>query len=90
MRKRYSEEQIVKILKEAEVSGKPKEVCRRHGVSDQTLRNWRTKFGDLGVSEVRKLKGLEDENRRLKKIVAEKELDLDALRALLEKYGQVR
>ncbi len=90
MRKRYSEEQIVKILKEAELSGKPKEVCRRHGVSDQTLRNWRQRFGDLGTSEVRRLKDLEEENRRLKKIVAEKELDLDALKALLEKYDQAR
>ena len=90
MRKRYSEEQIVRILKEAEVTGKVVDVCRRYGVSDQTLRNWRIKYGDLGTSEIRRLRTLEEENRRLKKLVAEKELDLDALKALLEKYGTAR
>lgn len=89
MKKRYSEEQIVKMLKEGEVGG-VSETCRRHGVNVATFYSWRKKYQDLGTSEVRKLKALEDENRRLKKLVAEKELDLDALKALLEKYGEAR
>lgn len=89
MKKRYTEEQIVKILKEGEVGGIT-ETCRRHGVNVTTFYNWRKKYQDLGTSELKKLKTLEDENRRLKRIVAEKELDLDALKALLEKYGEAR
>jgi len=90
MKKRYKEEQIVKILKEVESSGKLTEVCRKYGVSDATIYNWRKKYGGLEVSELRKLRALEEENRRLKKIVADKELDLDALKALLEKYDNAR
>jgi putative transposase len=90
MRKRYSEDQIVKILKEARVSGKTSEVCRRYGVSEQTVRNWRARYEDLGTSEVRRLKSLEEENRRLKRLLAELHLDIDALKALLEKYGEAR
>jgi transposase-like protein len=82
MKKRYKEEQIVKILKEVESSGKLTEACRKYGVSDATIYNWRKKYGGLEVSELRKLRALEEENRRLKKIVADKELDLDALKAL--------
>jgi len=89
MKKRYSEEQIVKMLKEGEVGG-VSETSRRHGVNVATFYSWRKKYQDLGTSEVRKLKALEDENRRLKKLVAEKELDLEALKALLEKYGEAR
>jgi len=66
------------------------EVCRKYGVSDATIYNWRKKYGGLEVSELRKLRALEEENRRLKKIVADKELDLDALKALLEKYDNAR
>jgi putative transposase len=90
MKKRYTEEQIVKIPKEVESSRKLTEACRRYGVSDATIYNWRKKYGGLEVSELRKLKTLEEENRRLKKIVADKELDLDALKALLEKYENAR
>jgi putative transposase len=89
MKKRFSEEQIVKILGEA-TEGKVAEVCRRHGVSDATYYNWKKRYEGMSVSELRKLKGLEEENRRLKKLVAEKELDIDALKALLEKYGEAR
>lgn len=90
MKKRYTEEQIVKILKEVEATGKPAEACRKHGVSDATIYNWRKRYGGLELSDLRKLKTLEEENRRLKKIVADKELDLDALKALLEKYDSAR
>jgi putative transposase len=90
MKKRFSEEKIVKILKEAEGSGKVGEVCRKHGVSDATFYVWRKKYQGMGGDDVRKLRQLEDENRRLKKLVADKELDIDALKALLEKYGQAR
>lgn len=90
MKKRYKEEQIVKILKEVESSGKLTEACRKYGVSDATIYNWRKKYGGLDVSELRKLRALEEENRRLKKIVADKALDLDALKALLEKYDNAR
>lgn len=90
MKKRYTEEQIVKILKEIEQSGRLSEACRKYGVSDATIYNWRKRYGGLEVSELRRLKTLEEENRRLKRIVADKELDLDALKALLEKYGSAR
>jgi putative transposase len=90
MKKRYTEEQIVKILKEVEAIGKPAEPCRKYGVSDATIYNWRRRYGGLELSDLRKLKTLEEENRRLKKIVADKELDLDALKALLEKYDGAR
>ena len=90
MKKRYTEEQIVKILKEVEATGKPADACRKYGVSDATIYNWRKRYGGLEQSDLRKLKTLEEENRRLKKIVADKELDLDALTALLEKYDSAR
>ena len=89
MKKRFTEEQIVRILKEASL-GRVGEVCRQHGVSETTYYKWRDKYRDMAVSDVRKLKSLEDENRRLKKILGEKELDIDALKALLEKYGEAR
>ena len=90
MKKRYSEEQIVRILKEAEVGGKIEAVCRKYGVSVGTFYIWRKKYVGMQGEDIRKLKGLEEENRRLKKLVAEKELDIDALKALLQKYGQAR
>jgi putative transposase len=90
MKKRYTEEQIVKILKEVEATGKSAEACRKYGVSEPTIYNWRKRYGGLELSELRKLKTLEEENRRLKRIVADNELDLDALKALLEKYDSAR
>ncbi len=89
MKKRYSEEQIVRILGEA-AGGNVAGVCRKHGISDQTLYNWKKKYDGMGVSDVRKLRQLDDENRRLKRLLADKELDIDALKALLEKYGEAR
>jgi putative transposase len=90
MKKRYSEEQIVRILKEVERSGKIADACRRHGISEPTYYNWKKRYGGLEVSELRKLRTLEEENRKLKRIVADKELDIDALKALLEKYEDAR
>jgi len=85
---RFSEEQIVAILKEAEAGGsKIAELCRRHGISDATFYNWRSKYGGLEVSELRRLHQLEDENRRLKSIVADQALDIRALKDVLAKNG---
>lgn len=90
MKKRFTEEKIVRILKEGEGSGKISDVCRKYGISDATFYIWRKKYQGMGGDDVRKLKNLEDENRRLKKLLADKELDIDALKAILEKYGQAR
>ena len=84
---RFSEEQIIGILREAEAGAKTPEVCRRHGISDATFYKWKTKYGGLEVSEARRLKSLEDENRRLKKLLAEAMLDNAALKDLLGKNG---
>jgi putative transposase len=84
---RFSEEQIIGILREAEAGAKTPEVCRRHGVSDATFYKWKAKYGGLEVSEARRLKSLEDENRRLKKLLAEAMLDNAALKDLLGKNG---
>jgi putative transposase len=81
---RFSEEQIIGILREAEAGAKTPEVCRRHGISDATFYKW---YGGLEVSEARRLKSLEDENRRLKKLLAEAMLDNAALKDLLGKNG---
>lgn len=90
MKKRYSEEQIVQILREGRESGKVAELCRRYGISDATYYNWKKKYEGCEVSDLKRLKALEDENRRLKKLVVDKELDLDAIKALLEKYENAR
>jgi putative transposase len=83
--KRYSEEQIVRILKEVE-KGKPvADVCREHGVSEQSVYRWRTKFGGMDVSDVQRLKQLEDENGRLKKLVADQALDIQLLKEINSK-----
>ena len=84
---RFSEEQIIGILREAEAGAKTPEVCRRHGISDATFYKWKAKYGGLEVSEARRLKSLEDENRRLKKLLAEAMLDNAALKDLLRKNG---
>ena len=76
---------IIKILQEAESGVKTADLCRKHDMSDATFYNWKSKYGGLSVNEVRRLKTLEDENRRLKKIVGDQALDIDALKAVLEK-----
>jgi len=84
-RKRYSEEQIIRILQEAESGVKTADLCRKYGMSDATFYNWKAKYGGLTVSEARRLRALEDENRRLKRIVANQALDIEALKAVNEK-----
>ncbi len=85
MKKRFSEEQIIRILQEAEAGTKVKELCRKHGISDATYYNWKAKYGGMTVSDAKKLKTLEDENRRLKRLVADLSLDNQALKAVVEK-----
>jgi len=84
-RSRFSEEQIIGILKEQEAGGPTAEVCRRHGISSATFYKWKAKYGGLEVSEARRLKALEAENARLKKLLAESMLNEAALRELLGK-----
>jgi putative transposase len=83
--KRYTEEQIIGILKEAEAAPTVAEVLRRHGVTAHTYYRWKSKFSGMDVSEARRLKALEDENRRLKRIVADQTLNIQVLKELLGK-----
>ena len=82
---RFTEEQIIKALKRQESGEKVQDICRDFGVSQQAFYKWKAKYGGLEVSEAQRLKALEDENRRLKQIVADQALDNQALRFLLEK-----
>jgi len=82
---RFNEEQTIGVLREHEAGAKTEEVCRRHGISNATFYKWKAKYGGLDVSEARRLKSLEDENRRLKKLLAESVLDNAALKDLLGK-----
>jgi putative transposase len=82
---RYSEEQIIRILKEVETGTSVSEVCRKYGVAEQTVYRWRSKYGGLDTSELQRLRELEAENTRLKKIVAQQVLDIDALKDLVSK-----
>src|SRR5712664_183529 len=78
-------EQMIGILKESEAGAKPEDLCRRHGISGTTFYKWKAKFGGLEASDAKRLRGLEDENRRLKKLLAEQMLDNAALKDLVGK-----
>ncbi len=87
MKRRFTDEQIVGILKEGEAGVAVKEICRKHNISDATFYTWRKKFGGMEAQDIRRLKQLEDENARLKKLLAESMLDNEALKiALNRKY----
>ena len=86
----FTEEQIIGILREHEAGAKTADLARKHGVSEATLYNWKAKFGGMDVSEAKRLKQLEDENSKPKKLLAEQMLDVAALRELLSKNGRAR
>jgi putative transposase len=84
-RSKFSDEQILAIVKEGEAGRKVADLCRTHGITEQTYYRWKSKYGGLELSEMQRLKQLEDENRRLKQIVAEQTLDLQAMKAVIAK-----
>jgi len=83
--KRFKTEQIIKILKESELGIPAAEICLKHGISEQTFYNWKNKYGGMDVNDAQRLKSLEEENRRLKRLVADLSLDNQVLKDLLEK-----
>ncbi len=89
-RSRYTEEQIIGILREHETGAKCADLCRKHGMSEGTFYAWKSKYGGMTVSDAKRLKALEDENAKLKKLLAEQMLDSAAMRELLLKNGEAR
>lgn len=85
MKKRFTEEQIIRVLKEAEAGAKTGDLCRRHGISEATFYNWKAKFGGMDVSDAKRLKQLEVENAKLKRLLADAELDKLMMKELLSK-----
>jgi putative transposase len=79
-RKLFSEEKIIEILRQHQAGAKPADLCRQHGISEATLYNWRSRYGGMQVSDAKRLRSLEDENRKLKKLLAEAMLDNAALK----------
>ncbi|VVE56600.1 transposase [Pandoraea capi] len=82
---RFSEEQIIGVLKEADAGMKVADLCRKHGISDATFYNWRSRYGGMDVSEARRLRQMEEENQRLKRLVADQALDIQVLKDVLGK-----
>ena len=89
-RSRFSEEQIIGVLKEHEAGMPTAELCRRHGISPATFYKWKSKFGGMEVSEAKRLRALEDENAKLKKLLAEAMLDIAVLKDITGKSGDAR
>ena len=87
-RSRFTEEQIISILKEHEAGVPVSDLCRKHGVSDASIYKWKSRFGDMEVSEAKRLRALEDENAKLKRMLADAMLDHVALKDLLGKKGR--
>lgn len=85
MKKRFTEEQIIRVLKEAEAGAKTSDLCRTHGISEATFYNWKAKFGGMDVADAKRLKQLEAENARLKRLLADAELDKLMMKELLSK-----
>ena len=85
MARRHTEEQIIAVLKESEAGAKTGELCRQHGISDATFYKWKAKYAGMEASDLKKMRTLEDENRRLKHMVADLSLDNQALKAVLSK-----
>ena len=84
-RKRFTEEQIIGILKQAEAGGSNQDICRKNGITEQTFYRWRSRYGGMQISEAKRLKKLETENRKLKQLLAESHLDNAALKEVLSK-----
>lgn len=84
-RSRFTEEQIIGVLKEHQAGLSATELCRKHGISDATFYNWRSKYGGMEISEAKRLKQLEDENAKLKRLLAEQMMDVATLREMLGK-----
>jgi putative transposase len=82
---KFTESQIIGILKEQEQGAKVSELCRQHGISDATFYNWKSKYGGMNVDELRRLRDLEQENARLKKIIANQSLDIDIMKDVISK-----
>lgn len=89
-RKRHTVEQIIRILKESDAGKKTGDICRRHGISEQTFYRWKAKYGEMEISDARRLKELEDENRRLKTLVADLALDKTMLEDVVKNFSRPR
>ncbi|MFI5224689.1 MAG: transposase [Nitrospirales bacterium] len=84
-RKRFTEEQIIAVLKESEAGAKNQDLCRKHGITEQTFYRWRSKYGGMQISEAKRLREVETENRKLKQLLAEAHLDNAALKEVLSR-----
>jgi putative transposase len=89
MKKRFNPEQIIKILGEAESTGQTVDTCRKHGISEQTYYRWKKKYGGMDLNEAKRLKILESENQKLKRLVAEQALAIHAMQEVMSKKGLV-
>jgi putative transposase len=85
MKRRFTEEQIIGVLKEAEAGMKVSELCRKHGISEPTYYNWKAKYGGMTISEAKRLKALEQENNQLKRLLADAHLDIAALKDVVQR-----